>query len=248
MWNCIAFIRPRFIAVRKKYKNQSFWWTLRVVVFSSIEEEDAKKRKTTYAARRLQRIRAQTTTMKKTTNVNTDFDKGNKGTDDADQVVDLATPRTDTAQVGNSPETHSTGDNSFRETEEELKINTTDQEDFNTKEEFGVIHLPTTPQKLPDLESGLESGYKVPTLAKALENISPIKKLISPSFSPENGKTPIPSPQHHVQPPKSLSTLLASDVSMEEAMGTERPSRRRGSLPLFFGNKKPTVRDPNQSI
>jgi len=260
MWNCIAFIRPRFIAVRKKYKNQSFWWALRVVIFSSIEEEDAKKRKATYTDRRLQRIRVQTTTMNKTINVNTDFDKGNKDTDDADQVIDLTTSRMDTAQVVNSPENHSTDVDSFRETESELKNDTTEQEDSNANEVFDmnnsiignnqkdIIHQPTTPQKLPDLESGLESGYKVPTLAKALENISPIKKLFSPSFSPNRDTTPIPPPQHHVQPPKSLSSLLASDLSMVEAIGTDKRSRRRGSLPLFFQDKKPTVRDPNQSI
>ena len=55
-WNLMAFIHPRFNAIRKKNLNKSFWWVLCTVIFSSQEELDEKKRKASYAARRLESI------------------------------------------------------------------------------------------------------------------------------------------------------------------------------------------------
>ena len=43
-WNCVAFIRPKYIALRAKNPSKSVTWALRKAIVSSVEEEDLKKR------------------------------------------------------------------------------------------------------------------------------------------------------------------------------------------------------------
>ena len=43
-WNFFAYIRPRFVKLKEKKPNKSFWWILHVVVFGGNDEENDEKK------------------------------------------------------------------------------------------------------------------------------------------------------------------------------------------------------------
>lgn len=45
-FNSLAFIRPKYVAIRKKNRRRPKLWVLRAAIFSSLEEEEQKKRTT----------------------------------------------------------------------------------------------------------------------------------------------------------------------------------------------------------
>lgn len=45
-WNFFIYVRPRFVELRQKRKDESFWWIVRIILTGSkaIEEEERKKK------------------------------------------------------------------------------------------------------------------------------------------------------------------------------------------------------------